>query len=152
MDALIYNKIETEAQRVIDAVASSGSVIKVSETILEEPNYRIQANLPENWSELYDCLIAVANLTGYNGDYVYAPFSSTGNSGAYITNPSTSWSIVLVVYKVGTEFKYRGINITGSPITPGTADFFTVRYYNTQRQFNAGSSLTAYGFKIITNT
>jgi hypothetical protein len=152
MDALIYNKIETEAQRIIDAVASSGSVIKVGETILEEPDYKIQVNLPENWSELYDCLIAVADMSG-GGDYVYAPFSASSASGSYITNPPSTWSTVLVVYKSGDNFMYRGFNNTGSVITPGTADYFTLRFYNSvTKQFDIGTRITVYGFKTNTNT
>lgn len=151
MDALIYNKIETEAQRIIDAVASVGCPIKVRETILEEPNYRIQVDLPENWSELYDCLIAIANMSG-GGDYVYAAFSQPGLSGPYISNPPDTWTTALIVYKSGNEFMYLGFSKTGSVITPGTTDYFTLRYYNSAYNFNIGTSLTVYGFKTNTNT
>lgn len=150
MDALIYNKIETEAQRIIEAVASAGLPVKIAETILDEPNYRIQVNLPENWTELYDVLIALVDVSGYDGDYVYAPFSSSSTSGQYITGPAAEWSTALIVYKHNNEFIYRGFTNVGTVITPGTADYFTVRYYNPARQFNTGSSIIVYGFKINT--
>lgn len=147
MDAILYNKVEEEANRIIRAIQQSGGGGNfLTDLTLTENQKAVQIEIPDNAFTEYNnigCLILVSAES--SADWFYASVNTTTTTlyqglssqlplayAVLLTKTATAWQIVL------SNGNRQDININ-------TSNYLYVQMYASDKFFGIGSKFILIG-------
>lgn len=157
MDAIVYNKVEEEANRIIRAIQQSGGGggafdVVQEVTISDDTTHRVQIDLPVNWQDTYNYIFMFAETpaTYTQREWIYIDFNGSNSLYNPLTLNSINFFRYNILYRDNNWYISKGTSTEnyGIVIIPTGTDYIRFYLFNDSSYFKPGTKFSIYAAKI----